>query len=58
MKHLGLYIFNGLAPSPQLYMKFRPTKYNPVNGNDFVIEDFGNNGKLRNQDFNKKNLDQ
>ena len=32
MQHLGLYIVHGLAPSPQVSMKFQSPRDNPVNG--------------------------
>ena len=49
MNQLGLYIFNGFAPSPQVGIKLRPTKENSVNGNDIINQDFGTNGELRHQ---------
>ena len=30
--HLGLYILNGLCPSPQVSLKFQHPSENPVNG--------------------------
>ena len=42
MKHLGFYIFNGLALSPQADMKLW-SKTNPLNGNDFGNQYFLSN---------------
>ena len=41
MKHIGLYLFQGLSPSPQVEMKFYSQSEDPVNGNDFIKEAFG-----------------
>ena len=35
MQHLGVYILNGLSPSPQVEMKFDSQKNNPMNGSGF-----------------------
>ena len=35
IQHLGVYILNGLSPSPQVEMKFDSQKKNPTNGSDF-----------------------
>ena len=35
MQHLGVYILNGLSPSPQVKMKFDSQKKNPTNGRNF-----------------------
>ena len=43
MKHIGLYLFQGLSPSPQVDMKFHPQGQDPVNGNDFICASFGGN---------------
>ena len=43
MQHIGLYILQGLAPSPQIEMKFQSTKQNEANGNDLVCEVFRKN---------------
>jgi hypothetical protein len=50
-QHLGLYIFNGLSPSPRVEMKFRPQTDDPVHGNDFVYQSFGPNAERRNKHF-------
>ena len=41
MRHVGLYLFHGLSPSPQVEMKFKTQFEDPVNGNDFVHRAFG-----------------
>ena len=43
MRHFGLYLLQGLSPSPQIDMKFTPQHEDPVNGNDFVHTSFGGN---------------
>ena len=47
MKHLGLYIFHIIAPSPQVEMKFQSTKINEANGNDLINEVFGRRATIR-----------
>lgn len=41
LRHFGLYLFQGLSPSPQVEMKFSSTKEDPVNGSDFIFNAFG-----------------
>ena len=41
MSHIGLYLLQGLSPSPQVEMKFHSQAEDPVNGNDFVHVSFG-----------------
>ena len=41
MQNLGVYILNGLSPSPQVDMKFDSKKKNPTNGSDFCYNTFG-----------------
>jgi Transposase IS4/SAP domain len=50
-KHLGLYILNGLSPSPRVEMKFNPQSTDEVNGNDFVFRSFGTNALRRHKHF-------
>ena len=40
-KHIGIYIFYELTPSPQVEMKFQSSKRNEVNGNSFIYGTFG-----------------
>ena len=51
IKHLCLYIFDGLAPSLQVDMKLYSIKENTVNGKDFINQAFITNGELRYQEF-------
>ena len=53
MAHLGLYILNGIAPSPQVEMKFDSQTENPTNGNDLCHSIFGgmSKGKERHKEF-------
>jgi hypothetical protein len=48
---LGLYIFNGLTPSPRVQQKFKTQKQDPVQGNDFIAGMFGSNSELRLKQF-------
>ena len=41
MKHVGLILFQGLSPSPQVEMKFSSQVQDPLNGNDFIHKSFG-----------------
>jgi hypothetical protein len=50
-RHLGLYVFNGLSPSPQLAMKFQPSSVDPVHGNDFIYRSFGPGAERRQRHF-------
>jgi len=50
-KHIGLYIFHGIAPSPQVEMKFQSTKNNEANGNDFIHGVFGRRAFERYREF-------
>ena len=34
MRHIGIYMINGLCPSTQVEMKFDSQERNPTNGND------------------------
>ena len=40
---LGLFIFNGLSPSPRIDQKFKSQWDDPVQGNDFIADLFGPN---------------
>ena len=53
MAHLGLYILNGIAPSPQVEMKFESQRENPANGNDLCHNVFGgkSKGNARHREF-------
>ena len=51
MKHIGLYMFHGLSPSPQIEMKFQSTAQNEINGNNFIDEAFGSRAAERHREF-------
>ena len=44
-QHFGLYLFNGLAPSPRVEQKFKPQSQDPVHGNEFIYHTFGPNSE-------------
>lgn len=46
MRHIGLYLLQGLSPSPQVEMKFHSQAEDPVNGYDFVHKSFGGKPSL------------
>ncbi|GFH49623.1 hypothetical protein CTEN210_06099 [Chaetoceros tenuissimus] len=50
-KHLGLYIFNGVSPSPSVLKKVRPQAVDAVHGNDFVARGLGANAALKHRYF-------
>jgi hypothetical protein len=50
-QHLGLYIFNGLTPSPRVEMKFQLQTSDPVHGNDFIKNAFGPGAECRHWHF-------
>ena len=41
MRHIALYLFQGLRPSPQVEMKFKPETEDPINGSKFIFKAFG-----------------
>ena len=51
MQHLGVYILNGLSPSPQVEMKFDSQKENPTNGRDFCYNASGSCAGRRHKEF-------
>ena len=46
-RHIGLYILQGLAPSPQVEFKFMSHQQDPIHGNDMVSIAFGANAMKR-----------
>ena len=46
-RFVGLYVLDGVCPSPRVSMKFRPQSEDPVNGNDLCNEMFGSNADNR-----------
>ena len=45
-RFVGLYVIDGVSPSPIVDMKFRPQSEDPVNGNDLCHVVFGNNAMI------------
>ena len=45
MAHIGLYVLQGVSPSPQIEMKFSSQQEDPVNGNDLCHRIFGGKSK-------------
>ena len=39
--HVGIYVLQGLSPSPRVEYKFHRQIYDPVNGNDYVYQSTG-----------------
>ena len=50
-QHLGLYVLQGLCPSPRVEMKFHSQQDDKVHGNDFVYRSFGANAERRHRHF-------
>ena len=50
-QHFGLYLYNGLAPSPRVEKNLKPQSQDPVHGNDFIYHTFGPNSKRRHRHF-------
>ena len=50
-KNFGLYLFNGLAPSPRVEQKFKPQSQYPVHRNDLIYHTFGPNAERRHRYF-------
>jgi hypothetical protein len=50
-QHLGLYIFNGLNPSPRVELKFRPSTQDELHGSDFIHNSFGPRAERRHRMF-------
>jgi hypothetical protein len=48
---IGLYILQGLSPSPQVRQKFKPHHEDFVNGNDLCYQVFGKKGERRHKHF-------
>jgi hypothetical protein len=48
---LGLYILQGLSPSPQIKMKFFAQAVDKINGNDMCFRAFGHNASKQHKAF-------
>ena len=50
-RHLGLYIFNGIAPVPQINLRFNSQAKDPIHGNDIIREAFETNASNSHREF-------
>ena len=50
-QYFGIYLFNGLAPSPRTEQKLKPQSQDPVHGNDFIYHTFGPNAERHHRHF-------
>ena len=50
-QNFGVYLLQGLAPSPRIEDKFNPQWRYRIAGNDFVYNSFGSNAKRRHKHF-------
>lgn len=50
-QHIGLYIWNGLNPSPRVEWKFSPQAKDPLHGSDFIHASFRKNVERRHRHF-------
>ena len=51
MRHIGIYMLNGIFPSTQVETKFESKERNPTNGNDICNRVFGTCVRRRHKDF-------
>ena len=51
MQHIGVYMLNGLSPSPQVLMHFDSQARDPTNENDMCHRVFGTCAKRRHKEF-------
>ena len=49
--HLGLYLLQGVSPSPQVEQKFKNSEEDPVNGSELCHRVFGESGPRRHKEF-------
>ena len=52
-RHLGVYIVQGLFPSPEVSMKFYTQSEDDINGNDFVSRSLGPQAIRRHKHFRR-----
>ena len=50
-QHFGIYLLQGLAPSPMIEYKFNTQCRDRISGNDFVYNSFISNAEHRNKNF-------
>ena len=51
-RHLYLYYFNGLTPSLEIQMNFKPRSFDPMQGNNLLHKKIGCNAVRRHKGFN------
>ena len=51
MAHLAIYLLHSISPSPQIEMKFKTQKEDPVNSSNLCTEVFGSNASIRHEQF-------
>ena len=51
MQKFGIYLLQGLAPSPRIEYNFNPQCRDRIAGNDFVYNSFGSNSERRHKHF-------
>ena len=51
MKHIAIYKFNGLSPSPQVEMKLCTQEEDPIQGTNLIASAIGPNGIRRHREF-------
>ena len=50
-QHFGLYVLNGISPTPRVENKFQSQRHDPVGGNDFVFNSFGPGAQRQHKHF-------
>ena len=50
-RHVGLYVWNGLSPSPHVEMKFKSQQQDILHGSDFVYSSLDKNAERRHKYF-------
>ena len=52
-QHIGVYIQNGISPSPNINKKFKSQNQESANGNDFIFRSLGPNASRRHRHFQR-----
>ena len=50
-QHFGLYVLQGLSPSPRVEYKFKPQRRDGIGGNDMIHNAFSSNADRRHKHF-------
>ena len=50
-KHVGLYVWHGLSPSPRVEYKFHSQEQDILHGSDFISNSFGRNSERQHRHF-------